>query len=1039
MKTWVKAVIWIIVLSFVASIFVLAAQFTFQMGKKKTKNAKSTENNQKKNNDSKFSNDELAKKLVTVNGEAVTFDDFYNEYKNIDQKYRSYFQLNTLFGKLNYLKNIIDRRIIIQKASDMKISFKDKDVVDNLIKNSKKMGYMIDRKKLEEKLGEGDPDFVRWFNNQKLPMIQTEIEKRVMSGVKISEEDIEKYYSVHKNDFTKKDGSGKTIQLGLDDVRDSVVAKLNSEKIDKESLDFYNKNLDAFRGDKRIKLAQIFLSKNSDSRLEKIADQLSNDEILAYYKMNRRKFLSQKKVNPSHIFLRFSDRKNDVKTDPAEIKAYYEKHLSEYNFPEKMRAMHILLDTNNKKYASKVKVSDNEIKKYYNNNIESFKDPEKVHAQHILVNDEKKAMEIYNEIKNGANFAKMAEKYSKDPGSAKNGGDLGFFAKGEMVKPFEKAAFSAKVGELLKPVKSNYGYHIIKVVEHVDAKKESLADAKGKILKQLKQEKINDYLKKLAEDIRKQAESGTDFRALVNKYSDAKSAANGGDLGFFYKGRQPEGFNDSLVKDEILNGKNLDSDIESELFKTKAGEVSPVIKSYRGYHIFNVIEKEDPKPMPLAQVSNKIKNKIILDKAQKQTADLADKIIADLRKGKDFSSLAKKYSKADSAKNGGKLGYIPQGDLSKNILDAIIDSYWVKGKTLLSPIENKIFAMRNGGIAKVAIADGVEIIKINGIKPPEVLPFDKVKAKVKKELVSVKADKKAKRIIDQAYEELIKGGDFKELASKFSDGKTASEGGVLGYMDESGNVDQEDSKNFTGEGGKFGYNFSGGMFTFGLNIDPQFKVEALLLEPGKHSTVFETADGYHILKVIKREDGKIKPYDKVQQDIHDILKNTVSNEEVRQYYDEHKEEFRIPEKVSLKHILVQDEGSAKKVVTLLSQGEKFSDVAKKFSIDSSKKDGGNLGFVTKGKLPPSVDKVAFSLGKGETSGIIKSKYGYHIIKVEQKVASEIPSFEKKKAEIKEMILKPRREKAFKIWMTKERNLSKIKYYGGNILNLFGKI
>jgi len=1039
MKTWVKAVIWIIVLSFVASIFVLAAQFTFHMGKKQGSGSASNDKGQEKQTDSRFTNDQLSKKLVTVNGKGITFGEFYDEYKNIDQQYKSYFQLNTLFGKLNYLKNMIDRKIIIQKAGELKINIKDKEVIDNLITTSKRMGYIIDRKKLEKKLAEGDPDFVKWFNNQKLPLIQAEIEKRVMSGVKITQDDIEKYYIAHKNEYIKKDNSGKTIQLGLDDVRNTIMAKLNEEKIDEASLDFYNKNPEAFRGASRIKLAQIFIDKDNDSRKEQIAQQLSNDEIMAYYKMNRRKFLSPKKVNPSHIFLKFSDRKDEAKANQKEIKDYYDNHQNEFMFAEKMRAMQIMLDPSNKKYENKVKITDAEIEKYYKDNIAAFTEPEKVHAKHILVNDKAEADNIYNKIKGGADFDKMAEKFSKDPGSAKNGGDLGFFSRGEMVKPFEKAAFSAKVGELLKPVKSNYGYHIIKVVEHISEKIKTLAEAKSQIINDLKKEKINDYLKSLADDIRKQAVNGSDFATLAKKYSDAKSASKGGDLGFFYKGRQPEGFNDELIKDEILNGKTLDSDIEQELFKVNAGEVSPVIKSYRGYHIFYVVEKEGPKPMPLAQVTNKIRDKIILQKAQKMTSDLADKLISDIKQGKNFSELAKKYSKADSAKNGGKLCYIPQGDFPKNFDTTCIDSYWIKGNTLLSPIENKIFAMRKGEISKLSIADGIEIIKINGIKFPEVMKYDEVKDQVKEEVVSEKAKKKAKKIADQAYEILLKGENFSEVAKKYSDGKTASDGGILGYMDENGNVDNDDSKNFTGEGGHFGYNFSGGAFTFGLNLDPMFKVEALLLDEGKHSTVFETADGYHILTVLKKEKGKLQPYDKVQQEIHDILKNTVSDDELKAYYNEHKEEFRIPEKVQLKHILVQNEATANKVVNLLSQGEKFSDLARKFSIDSSKKDGGNLGFIEKGKLPPEVDKIAFSLNPGKTSGIIKSKYGYHIIKVEQKIPSEIPSFEKKKDDIKEMILKPRKEKAFKIWMNEERNLSKINYFGGNILNLFGKI
>ncbi len=113
------------------------------------------------------------------------------------------------------------------------------------------------------------------------------------------------------------------------------------------------------------------------------------------------------------------------------------------------------------------KLTDAEMKKYYNKNKADFKE---VHASHILVKTEDEAKEIKKKLDQGGDFAALAKEKSTDPGSAPRGGDLGFFTKDRMVKPFADAAFSMKVNEISKPVQSPFGFHIIKVLEIKEAK-----------------------------------------------------------------------------------------------------------------------------------------------------------------------------------------------------------------------------------------------------------------------------------------------------------------------------------------------------------------------------------------------------------------------------------------------------------------------------------------------------------------------------------------------------------------------------------------
>ncbi|MBY0123082.1 peptidylprolyl isomerase [Bacillus sp. S/N-304-OC-R1] len=130
-----------------------------------------------------------------------------------------------------------------------------------------------------------------------------------------------------------------------------------------------------------------------------------------------------------------------------------------------------------------VKVTDKEVKEYYDNYKPQIK------ARHILVDDEKTAKEVKKKLDEGAKFEDLAKEYSKDPGSAANGGDLGWFGPGRMVPEFEKAAYALKVNEVSEPVKSEHGYHIIQVTDKKE--KKSFDEMKDQMEYELKVSKLD--------------------------------------------------------------------------------------------------------------------------------------------------------------------------------------------------------------------------------------------------------------------------------------------------------------------------------------------------------------------------------------------------------------------------------------------------------------------------------------------------------------------------------------------------------------------
>lgn len=149
---------------------------------------------------------------------------------------------------------------------------------------------------------------------------------------------------------------------------------------------------------------------------------------------------------------------------------------------------------------SEVKITEEEMKDYFEENKDDFKQEEQVKARHILVENEKTAKEIKQKLDNGENFEELAKKYSTDTETKEKGGDLGFFSKGEMVKEFEEVAFSLKVGEISNPVKTKYGYHIIKVEDRKEAKEANYEESKEEIREKLFEEKLPDVYQSWIEE-----------------------------------------------------------------------------------------------------------------------------------------------------------------------------------------------------------------------------------------------------------------------------------------------------------------------------------------------------------------------------------------------------------------------------------------------------------------------------------------------------------------------------------------------------------
>jgi peptidyl-prolyl cis-trans isomerase D len=230
------------------------------------------------------------------------------------------------------------------------------------------------------------------------------------------------------------------------------------------------------------------------------------------------------KVKFDYAVLKQDDLRKGLHPTDAELKAFYEQHKNTYanSIPEKRKIKYALVDLN--KIKDGVQVSHDELQAYYDQHRDQYRTPEQVKVSHILIKtplpgpegkvDEKgvttaqnRAADLLKQLKGRAKFEDLAKKYSEDPGSAKEGGSLGWIGKGRTVPEFEKTAFSLPKGQMSDLVKSSYGFHIIRVDDKQDAHLKTLDEVKGEIEPILKQQKAQQIAQKQAEDLLNQAKT----------------------------------------------------------------------------------------------------------------------------------------------------------------------------------------------------------------------------------------------------------------------------------------------------------------------------------------------------------------------------------------------------------------------------------------------------------------------------------------------------------------------------------------------------
>jgi len=165
-----------------------------------------------------------------------------------------------------------------------------------------------------------------------------------------------------------------------------------------------------------------------------------------------------------------------------------------------------------------------------------------------------------------------------------------------------------------------------------------------------------------------------------------------------------------------------------------------------------------------------------------------------------------------------------------------------------------------------------------------------------------------------------------------------------------------------------------------------------------------------VAEVIKEAKKKILVARLIQTEVE--RNASVTEDEIRKYYDEHKEDFKTPEMWRASHILVADEKEAKDILDELAKGASFEELARIRSIDATASRGGDIGYFRRGQLVPEFEKEAIALNPGQTSGVVNTQFGYHIIKLTDKRESSVEPYEKSRRPIEDILMKKKRGELF---------------------------
>jgi peptidyl-prolyl cis-trans isomerase D len=490
------------------------------------------------------------------------------------------------------------------------------------------------------------------------------------------------------------------------------------------SAELYRKRLEAL-GQHPGEFEESIRAEIRDNRLREAVRSLAQageQELLDLYR------LRNESVSAEAILVKEQDFEKDVTLTEEQKRAYYEEHKAEFQIPETVQAAYVLADL--AKLQEQIQPTAEEIAANYEQNKESrYLQEEEVHARHILFRlgggaSEEEAMAVqaraqkaYEEIAGGRDFIEAANELTEDPSGKGTGGDLGWFGRGRMVPEFESQAFSLQPNEVSKPVKSAFGWHIIRLEARREAGYQPLAEVESQIRTQLQRERAGERARQAAEAARAELQAG--------KSPEEAAAAAGleaAQTGFF-------GLTDPIAEDL------RDPALNQAVFALQPGNVSEVLQSARGFFVFKLLERRPPHQGTLEEVDARLAEQLRKQKASELAKERVEQIRAELA-AESLDAVAKKHGlevhKAPELKRNGTIpsvGRVPP------------------------EAEEALFSAQPGTIfGPVSAPQGSLFVRLVERKPADPAGFEAARKDLEQEILSRKQTQLLQAWLEQLHE-----------------------------------------------------------------------------------------------------------------------------------------------------------------------------------------------------------------------------------------------------------------------------------------------
>jgi len=425
---------------------------------------------------------------------------------------------------------------------------------------------------------------------------------------------------------------------------------------------------------------------------------LTDAEIDAEYRRRN------EKVKVDLVLFNADAYKAGIAPSESDIASYFEQNKAKYRVPEKRRVRYLHVDAATLR--DRVTVTEADARQRYTESIAQFQQPEQVRVSHILLKTEgkdeaavrKQAEAVLAQLKGGADFAAIANKFSEDEASNTKGGDLGFFGRNAMVKEFEEAAFGLQPGQMTDLVKTPYGFHIIRGGEKRAASTQPFELVSAQLQDQIKWERAQQEVQRLVEELDKEIDDPADI--------DRVAQARG-----FTAADSP-----LFAKTEPVPGLGYAPDVSTSAFELERGKVSDALRTPQGAAFITVIDVQAAHDAALGEVRDRAREDLINDRAAAMSRERASALAGAFKS--DFAGAAKTAGLAvQSSELIARGAAFPEVGVS-------------------TPVETAAFALGAGGVSDPIATDrGTVVVRVADKQGIDAAKFAAERQQVREQMV----------------------------------------------------------------------------------------------------------------------------------------------------------------------------------------------------------------------------------------------------------------------------------------------------------------